>query len=193
MSVVGGTRDDAAGEAFDKAARMLGLGYPGGAALGRLAETGDDTRYPFPRAVVRDAPFDMSFSGVKTALINLIHNAKQLYGDDWTEEIYIPSVAASFQRAVVEVLTDRICGAADALRYDTVVLAGGVAANRALCAALRERLGESIHIPPVSLCGDNAAMIGSQAYYEAQNGAFASLSQNAFATFPPDNKVLCSK
>lgn len=188
MNVVGGTRDDAAGEAFDKAARVLGLGYPGGAALGRLAEAGDSGRYAFPRAVVKDAPFDMSFSGVKTALINLIHNAKQLYGDDWAAEIDLPSVAASFQRAVVEVLTDRICGAADALGFESVVLAGGVAANRTLCAALREKLGDKIHIPPVNLCGDNAAMIGSQAYYEAQNGAYAPLSQNAFATFPPDTQ-----
>ncbi|MDR1669915.1 MAG: tRNA (adenosine(37)-N6)-threonylcarbamoyltransferase complex transferase subunit TsaD [Oscillospiraceae bacterium] len=191
MRTVGGTRDDAAGEAFDKAARVLGLGYPGGAALSRLAETGDARRYPFPQAVVRDAPFDMSFSGVKTALINLIHNAKQLYGDAWAEETDLPSVAASFQRAVVEALTTRICYAAETLGYGTVVLAGGVAANKSLCASLRERLGDKIRIPPVPLCGDNAAMIGSQAFYEAQSGAFAALSQNAFATFPPGGRALC--
>lgn len=185
LRVVGNTRDDAAGEAFDKGARLMGLGYPGGAALSKLAETGDDSRYSFPQATVRDAPFDMSFSGVKTALCNLIHNAKQLYGDDWLEAVHLPSVAASYQKAVVDVLTSRICGAADALAYDTVVLAGGVAANRKLCNALRYRLGNRIHIPPVFLCGDNAAMIGSQAYYEA--GSPAALSQNAFATVQPDN------
>ncbi|MDR1692035.1 MAG: tRNA (adenosine(37)-N6)-threonylcarbamoyltransferase complex transferase subunit TsaD [Oscillospiraceae bacterium] len=185
MEVVGGTRDDAAGEAFDKAARVLGLGYPGGAALSRLAGGGDPNRYPFPRAAVKDSPFDMSFSGVKTALINLIHNAGQLYGDDWKNQTDLPSVAASFQNAVVSVLTDRICAAAEAFRFQNVVLAGGVAANQALRDSLRERLGENIHIPPVYLCGDNAAMIGSQAFYEAGKGGFAPLSQNAYATFPP--------
>ncbi|MDR0293514.1 MAG: tRNA (adenosine(37)-N6)-threonylcarbamoyltransferase complex transferase subunit TsaD [Oscillospiraceae bacterium] len=188
--VAGGTRDDAAGEAFDKAARLLGLGYPGGAALSRLAETGDDTKYAFPRAAIQDAPFDMSFSGVKTALRNLVHNAKQLYGDGWTDALDLPSVAASYQKAVVDVLVSRIVAAADALAYHTVVLAGGVAANRKLCAELRVRLGSRIHIPPVYLCGDNAAMIGSQAYYEALAGVRAPLSQNAYATYGVE-KALC--
>ena len=133
----------------------------------------------------------MSFSGLKTALINLIHNAKQLYGDEWMDQVHLPSVAASYEQAIVDVLTDRICTAADTLGYHDIVFAGGVAANRKLCGMLRERLGDRIHIPPVYLCGDNAAMIGSQAYYEAQTGAFATLSQNAYATFPTSGKALC--
>ena len=190
MRVIGGTRDDAAGEAFDKGARLLGLGYPGGAALSKLAGPGDDAKYRFPRAEIRDAPFDTSFSGVKTVLRNLIHHAKQLYGDDWAEMLDLPSVAASYQRAIVETLADKLCAAAEALRYDTVVLAGGVAANQKLCGELRARLGDRIHIPPVYLCGDNAAMIAAQAYYEFIGGARAPLSQNAYATFGVE-KALC--
>ncbi|MDR0325842.1 MAG: tRNA (adenosine(37)-N6)-threonylcarbamoyltransferase complex transferase subunit TsaD [Oscillospiraceae bacterium] len=183
MRVAGGTRDDAAGEAFDKGARLLGLGYPGGAALSRLAEPGDDAKYRFPVADIEGAPFDTSFSGVKTALRNLVHHAKQLYGDDWAESLDLPSVAASYQKAIISALSGKLCAAADALGYDTVVLAGGVAANRRLCTELRSKLGNRIHIPPVFLCGDNAAMIASQAFYEFLKGARAPLSQNAYATF----------
>jgi N6-L-threonylcarbamoyladenine synthase len=188
--IIGGTRDDAAGEAFDKGARLLGLGYPGGAALSRLAAEGDDTKYRFPVSDIEGAPFDTSFSGVKTALRNIVHHAKQLYGDGYLDSLDLPSLAASYQKAILDPLADKLCAAADALGYDTVVLAGGVAANRVLCARLRERLGNRIHIPPVYLCGDNAAMIGSQAYYEALEGHFGQLSQNAYATFSLE-KELC--
>jgi N6-L-threonylcarbamoyladenine synthase len=188
--IIGGTRDDAAGEAFDKGARLLGLGYPGGAALSRLAVGGDDRKYPFPVADIEGAPFDTSFSGVKTVLRNLVHHARQLYGDDWAESLDMPSLAASYQKAILDALTEKLCAAADALGYDTVVLAGGVAANRVLCARLRERLGNRIHIPPVYLCGDNAAMIASQAYYEVLDGVCAPMSQNAYATFDVE-KALC--
>ncbi|MCL2003279.1 MAG: tRNA (adenosine(37)-N6)-threonylcarbamoyltransferase complex transferase subunit TsaD [Oscillospiraceae bacterium] len=188
--MVGGTRDDAAGEAFDKGARLLGLGYPGGAALSRLAAEGDDTRYKFPVAEMEGAPYDTSFSGVKTVLRNLVHHAKQLYGDDWADGFDLPSLAASYQKAILDALVDKLCAAANALGYDAVVLAGGVAANRVLCARLRERLGNRIHIPPVYLCGDNAAMIAAQAYYESLDGVFAPMSQNAYATFDVE-KALC--
>jgi N6-L-threonylcarbamoyladenine synthase len=187
---IGGTRDDAAGEAFDKGARLLGLGYPGGAALSRLAAEGDETKYKFPVADIEGAPFDTSFSGVKTALRNIVHHAKQLYGDDHLEHLDLPSLAASYQKAILDALTEKLCAAADALKYDAVVLAGGVAANRKLCAKLYEQLGNRIHIPPVYLCGDNAAMIAAQAYYEFIAGARAPLSQNAYATFDVE-KALC--
>ena len=182
--VVGGTRDDAAGEAFDKGARLLGLGYPGGAALSRLAAEGDETRYKFPVSDIEGHPYDTSFSGVKTALRNLVHHAKQLYGEDeWTAHLDLPSVAASYQKAILDALAGKLCAAADGLGAEKVVLAGGVAANRNLCAMLRERLGSRIHIPPVYLCGDNAAMIAAQGYYELQAGGVGALSQNAYATF----------
>jgi N6-L-threonylcarbamoyladenine synthase len=188
--VIGGTRDDAAGEAFDKGARLLGLGYPGGAALSRLAAEGDDTKYKFPVADIEGAPFDTSFSGVKTVLRNIVHHARQVYGDDYLNSLDLPSLAASYQKAILDALVKKLCAAADALKYDTVVLAGGVAANRVLCARLRAELGDRIHIPPVYLCGDNAAMIAAQAYYEASEGHFARLGQNAYATFDPE-RALC--
>jgi N6-L-threonylcarbamoyladenine synthase len=188
--VVGGTRDDAAGEAFDKGARLLGMGYPGGAALSRLAEGGDAQKYKFPIADIDGAPFDTSFSGVKTVLRNIVHHAKQLYAEDWADSLDLASLAASYQKAIVDALTVKLCAAADALGYKKTVLAGGVAANKALCARLRGRLGEQLHIPPVYLCGDNAAMIASQAYYEALAGNFSPLSQNAYATFSVE-KALC--
>jgi N6-L-threonylcarbamoyladenine synthase len=188
--IVGGTRDDAAGEAFDKGARLLGLGYPGGAALSRLAENGDENRYPFPVASIEGFPFDCSFSGVKTALRNIVHHAKQVYGGEWAGSLDLPSLAASYQKAVVGALADKFRAAADALGYETAVLAGGVAANRKLTQRLRGMFGNRIHIPPVYLCGDNAAMIAAQAYYEARAGAKAPLSQNAYATWDAE-KALC--
>jgi len=181
--VVGGTRDDAAGEAFDKGARLLGLPYPGGAELSRLAEGGDETKYKFPVSEIEGSPYDTSFSGVKTALRNLVHHAKQLYGEDWQDSLDLPSVAASYQAAIIRPLTDKLCAAADGLGYEKVVLAGGVAANRKLCEKLRERLGNRIHIPPVLLCGDNAAMVAAQGYYEYKAGYEAPLCLNAYATF----------
>ncbi|MCL1807474.1 MAG: tRNA (adenosine(37)-N6)-threonylcarbamoyltransferase complex transferase subunit TsaD [Oscillospiraceae bacterium] len=194
--IVGGTRDDAAGEAFDKGARLLGLGYPGGAALSRLAEGGDEQRYPFPVADIEGAPFDTSFSGVKTVLRNLIHHAKQQRdaasngGCGRETGLDLSSLAASYQKAIIDALVTKLCAAAEALKYETIVLAGGVAANKKLCAGLRSQLGDRIHIPPVYLCGDNAAMIAAQGYYEFQAGARAPLSQNAYATFDA-GKPLC--
>ena len=177
LSVLGSTRDDAAGECFDKIARVLGLGYPGGKELDRLAQGGDDTAYPLPRAHVTDAPLDMSFSGLKTAVINLIHNAEQK-----GETLDLPGLAASFAAAVSDTLVSRTMLALEQLGYDTLVAAGGVAANSRIRTDLeRAAAGKRLFLPPLSLCGDNAAMIGAQAWYEYRAGRRADLSLNARA------------
>lgn len=178
--VLGRTRDDAAGEAFDKAARALGYPYPGGAAIGRAAKEGDPAAIRFPRPVVDGAPYDFSFSGLKTAVLNYIHNAEQR-GESYRRE----DVAASFQAAVVDMLAHNFLAAAVDTGSRTLVLAGGVVANEALRARITrdcDRQGFSLYMPPLPLCGDNAAMIGAQAYYEIQAGHTADASLNAFAT-----------
>ncbi|MBR3293064.1 MAG: tRNA (adenosine(37)-N6)-threonylcarbamoyltransferase complex transferase subunit TsaD [Oscillospiraceae bacterium] len=180
MQIIGATRDDAAGECFDKTARVLGLPYPGGKAVDELSRGGDDQRYAFPVAHVDGNPFDMSFSGLKTAVINLVHNAEQK-----GEALDRAGLAASFTRAVSESLVPRTVQAARKLGRDTVVAAGGVAANsriRADLQAAAEAHGLRLFIPPLSLCGDNAAMIGAQAYYEYQSGIRAGSELNAYAT-----------
>ncbi|MBQ1403199.1 MAG: tRNA (adenosine(37)-N6)-threonylcarbamoyltransferase complex transferase subunit TsaD, partial [Oscillospiraceae bacterium] len=164
MRILGHTRDDAAGECFDKTARVLGLPYPGGKPIDQLAQGGDDKKYVFPQAHIEDNPYDMSFSGLKTAVINLVHHAEQT-----GEEIDRSALAASFTRAVSESLVPRAMKAADELGYKKLVIAGGVAANsvirRDFTEAARQR-GLELFIPPLRLCGDNAAMIGAQGYYE---------------------------
>ena len=179
VHILGGTRDDAAGECFDKTARVLGLGYPGGKPIDDLAQTGDDTRYPLPVGHVDDNPYDMSFSGLKTAVINLAHTAEQK-----GEELDRASLAASFCRAVSESLVPRTMEAVRTLGYGKLAVAGGVAANSRIrrdfetaCA----RDGVQLYVPPLRLCGDNAAMIGSQAYYEYLAGARAGTDLNAWA------------
>ena len=165
FTVVGRTRDDAAGEAFDKAARVMGLRYPGGPAIDRAAREGTP-RYPLPRPHIEGAPYDFSFSGLKTAVINLWHNAEQK-----GETLSVPDLAASFQQAAVGMLVDHTMRAAAELGADKLVLAGGVAANSLLRETLQARcdaLGCALYLPPLSLCSDNAAMIGAQGYYEAQ-------------------------
>ena len=180
MEVLGGTRDDAAGECFDKVARVLGIGYPGGGPMDRLARGGDDGRYELPRAHVAGHDLDMSFSGLKTASLNLIHNAQQK-----GEELNLPDFAASFGRAVSESLVPRVMAAARMRGYGRVAVAGGVAANsriRAdLTAACRES-GDRLFLPELKYCGDNAAMIGCQGYYEWKAGHTAGLELNAYAT-----------
>ena len=180
MSILGGTRDDAAGECFDKVARVLGIGYPGGGPMDRLSEGGDDTRYELPRAHVAGADLDMSFSGLKTACLNLIHNTEQK-----GEELDLPSFAASFGRAVSETLVPRTMEAARLKGYGRVAVAGGVAANRRiradLQAACRES-GDRLFLPELRYCGDNAAMIGCQGYYEFLAGHTAGTDLNAYAT-----------
>lgn len=180
MKIIGATRDDAAGECFDKTARVLGLPYPGGKPIQQLAERGNTDRYIFPNAQVTGNPYDMSFSGLKTAVINLVHNAEQK-----GEEICREDLAASFTKAVSNSLVPRTIAAAKELGYKTVVVAGGVAANSMIRADFKtacEKNNLDLFIPPLKLCGDNGAMVGAQAYYEYLAGNLASSDLNAYAT-----------
>lgn len=181
MRVIGRTRDDAAGEAFDKAARAMGIPYPGGVELDKIAESGDDSAFVMPHPHVDGSPYDFSFSGLKTAVINLIHN-KQQKG----EEIPVADVCASYRKAVVGCLTDNFLKAADDLGYKTLVIAGGVSANSLLRREL-SRLCKGkydLYMPEKSLCGDNGAMVGAQGYYEYLAGNIAESDLNAIATLP---------
>ena len=165
MSIVGATRDDAAGECFDKTARVLGLGYPGGKPVDELSRGGDDTKYVLPISHIDGSPYDMSFSGLKTAVINLVHNAQQK-----GEELDKPSLCASFSKAVSDSLVPRTIAAARELGYDKLVVAGGVAANSRIRSDFEKAARENslqLFVPPLRLCGDNGAMVGAQAYYEA--------------------------
>lgn len=178
--VIGRTRDDAAGEVYDKAARALGFPYPGGRYIDAAAAQGDPTAVRLPHPSVDGSRYDLSFSGLKTAVLNLCHQYRQK-----GEEPPVNDIAACFQQTVCEMLTDRLFAAAKELRRDTVVLAGGVAANsllRRTTEALAAQKGLACCLPPVSLCGDNAVMIGSQAYYEAKAGFFAKTDLNAVAS-----------
>ena len=180
MKIIGRTRDDAAGECFDKSARVMGLGYPGGKPIDDLAKTGDDRRYDLPRPSVGENPYDMSFSGIKTAVVNIAHHCEQT-----GEELDKPGLAASLCRAVSESLVSRTMDAAAALGYKKIAVAGGVAANsriRADFTAACEKAGRELFIPPMNLCGDNGAMIGAQGYYEYLAGNFAGSDLNAYAT-----------
>lgn len=180
MEVLGATRDDAAGECFDKVARVLGLGYPGGGPLDRLSQGGDDKAYEFPRAHVHDHEMDLSFSGLKTAVINLAHNAVQK-----EEELNLADLAASFSAAVSDSLVPRAMTALEQRGYHILAVAGGVAANSRIRADLERECGKrgvKLYLPPLSLCGDNAAMIGCQGYYEYLAGRRASMDLNAYAT-----------
>ncbi len=180
FEILGGTRDDAAGEAFDKVARVLDAGYPGGPKIDKMAQDGDPHGYKLPVSYVKDAPMDFSFSGLKTAVINLAHNAEQK-----GEAIHEANLAASFCQAVVDTLVPRLAHAIEQTGVKHIVCAGGVAANSWLRRALTEMAKQkkvSLYLPPLSLCGDNAAMIGAQAYYEYQVGHLGTTAQNAFAT-----------
>ena len=190
MEILGGTRDDAAGEAFDKVARVLGVGYPGGPKIDKLAQGGDAHAYPLPRSHVDGAPLDFSFSGLKTAVINLAHNAEQK-----GETIRVNDLAASFSAAVRDTLVPRLALAAGQTGVGALVAAGGVAATSRLRAdleAMAARLGAPLYMPPLSLCGDNAAMIGAQAYYEFLAGNVGTIWQNALATAEISEKI-CQK
>lgn len=182
MEVVGASRDDAAGEAFDKIGRVLGLPYPGGAALDRLSHEGDPARYPLPPAVIRENPYDFSFSGLKTAAVNLIHNAQQK-----GQEISHADLAAAVSHTVAHSVVPRVVAAARDRGRKRVCAAGGVAANstlRALLEAECRRAGLELYLPPLRLCGDNGSMIACQAYYELLAGNTADCAQNCFATMP---------
>ncbi len=183
FSVVGKTRDDAAGESFDKVARVIGLGYPGGPKIEKAAAGGDPNAIRFPRTHFSDNEFDFSFSGIKTAVINYVHNAEQT-----GKEINVPDIAASFSAAVTEVLSENAVKAAE--RFNgKLVLAGGVAAN----GTLRKRLtkdcadkGIALYMPELRYCGDNAAMIAAQGYFEFLAGHTADETLNAYANMPID-------
>ena len=180
MEILGTTLDDAAGECFDKVARVLDMPYPGGAALDKKAQSGDDTRYVLPRSRPGENPYNMSFSGLKTAALNLIHHTGQV-----GEEIDVASLCASFSAAVSDTLVPRVVMAIESTGLKKIAVAGGVAANsrirRDMTQAV-EKLGGTLYMPPLSLCGDNAAMIGAQAYYEYLAGHTADMTLNAYAT-----------
>lgn len=184
MRIIGRTRDDAAGEAFDKAARTMGIPYPGGIMLDKIADSGDDTAFSLPRPKVDDAPYDFSFSGLKTAVINIIHNLEQK-----GQEVPKEDVCASFRKAVVNCLVTNFIKAAKDLEVTTLVTAGGVSANSLLRRELERECKEhnfELYMPDLSLCGDNAAMVGAQGYYEYISGNIACLDLNAVATLPID-------
>ena len=180
MNILGTTLDDAAGECFDKVARVLGMPYPGGAALDKAATLGDETKYNLPRSKPGENPYNMSFSGLKTAALNLIHHAEQV-----GEELDIPSLCAAFSAAVSDTLVPRVAMAIQETGLKKIAVAGGVAANsriRADILSAAEKLGAQVYMPPLSLCGDNGAMIGAQAYYEYLAGNTADMGLNAYAT-----------
>ena len=182
--IIGRTRDDAAGEAFDKAARAMGFPYPGGVVLDQAARQGDPSVHKLPRPKVEGSPYDFSFSGLKTAVVNLLHNASQK-----GETVEINNLAASFQQAVVEILSSRFLAAAEQFGYKKLVIAGGVSANSGLRKKMEDeckRRGYALYQPPLSLCGDNAAMIGAQGYYEFLAGHTAGLDLNGVASLPID-------
>ena len=180
MNIMGTTLDDAAGECFDKVGRVLGMPYPGGAALDKAAQQGDEKKYNLPVSKPGETPYNMSFSGLKTATLNLIHHADQV-----GEELDIPSLCAAFTAAVSETLVPRVVRALQETGYKKVAVAGGVAANSRIrhdILEAAEKLGVEVYMPPLKLCGDNGAMIGSQAYYEYLAGNVADMSLNAYAT-----------
>ncbi len=184
FEVIGRTRDDAAGECFDKTARALGLPYPGGVKLDALAEEGDPKAYNLPWPKVEGHPLDFSFSGLKTAVVNIVHNASQK-----GEEINAPDLAAAVRERVCDIAIHNTMLGAEQTGCKKIVLAGGVSANRELRRRMAEeceKRGLELYIPELRFCGDNAAMVGIQAYYELQNGNISDVSLNATATLPID-------
>jgi len=180
MRILGSTLDDAAGECFDKVARVLGMPYPGGAALDRAAKQGNWEKYTLPRSRPGENPYNMSFSGLKTAALNLIHHAQQV-----GQTLDIPSLCAAFSAAVSDTLVPRAVMALEQTGCRKIAVAGGVAANSRIRADMLDaakKLGAQVYMPPLSLCGDNGAMIGAQAYYEYLAGNVADMRLNAYAT-----------
>lgn len=180
---IGKTMDDAAGECLDKAARCMGLSYPGGVNIDKIATEADTKKYPLPYPKTENK-FDFSFSGLKTAIVNITHNAAQK-----NEEIDVPVLAATVRQKVCDILIDKTMSAVREENAKTVVIAGGVSAN----SELRERMlkkcreeGIKLYFPELKYCGDNAAMVGVQAFYEYESGNIASLDLNAAATLPID-------
>ena len=184
MTILGATRDDAAGECFDKAARVLGLPYPGGKPMDELAQQSTGGVYTLPQAHVDGAPLDMSFSGLKTAVVNLVHNAEQK-----GEALDRAALAHDFTAAVSEALVSRTALALEQTGHTKLVAAGGVAANSMLRAALEKLCAEKgvqLYLPPLKWCGDNGVMIGAQGYYEYLAGNRGDMSLNGLATMDLD-------
>ncbi|MBQ0136127.1 MAG: tRNA (adenosine(37)-N6)-threonylcarbamoyltransferase complex transferase subunit TsaD [Oscillospiraceae bacterium] len=181
-NIIGCTRDDAAGECMDKSARTLGLPYPGGLNLDRVAANGDPTSYKMPHPRIEGAPYDFSFSGLKTFVINTVHNCEQK-----GESVSVEDMGASVIAAVVRSLVENTERAALEFKYDKIVLAGGVSANSVLRREMKkccDAHGIELFMPDLKLCGDNAAMVGAQGYYEFISGSRAGLDLNARATMP---------
>ncbi len=182
FNILGGTRDDAAGECFDKAARCLGLEYPGGVTLDKIATVADTKKYPLPYPKVSTGEFDFSFSGLKTAVMNLVNNSAQK-----GEEIDVPVLCATVRQRVCDMLINNTLSAAEKFGYKTIAVAGGVSANSELRSRLTsecEKRGLKLYYPELKYCGDNAAMVGVQGYYEFESGNTADASLNALATLP---------
>lgn len=178
--IIGRTRDDAAGECFDKTARALGLPYPGGVHLDKIAENGDNTAYKLPKPKIEGNPLDFSFSGLKTAVLNTINNSNQK-----GIEINTADMCASIRKTVTDILIDKLSVAFETVKPQKLVLAGGVSANseiRKRVSAFCKNNNVEFYSPELSLCGDNAAMVGAQAYYEYQAGNVAESDLNAYAT-----------
>ena len=178
---IGRTTDDAAGECFDKTARALGLSYPGGVNLDKIATEADTQKYPLPTPHTENE-FDFSFSGLKTAVINLVHNKNQK-----NEEIDVPVLAATIRQKVCDILIKKTLSAVESRGYKTLVMAGGVSANSELRARMKkecEKRGIALYYPPLKYCGDNAAMVGVQGYYEYKSGNIGDATLNATATLP---------
>lgn len=182
FEVLGGTRDDAAGEAFDKVARVLGLGYPGGPLIDQIAKEGNPQAVPFKRVFLEKGSYDFSFSGIKTGVLNYLNSEKQA-----GREVVVADVAASFQQAVLDVIVTKAITAALEMKKDKLVLAGGVAANSKLREMLQEQCdknGIALYCPSPILCTDNAAMIGCAAYYKYKAGYVSDLTLDAYPNLP---------
>lgn len=178
---IGRTTDDAAGECFDKTARALGLSYPGGVNLDKIATTADTQKYPLPTPHTENE-FDFSFSGLKTAVVNLVHNKNQK-----GEEIDVPVLAATIRQKVCDILIQKTITAVESKGYKTLVMAGGVSANSELRSRMQQecdKRGITLYYPPLKYCGDNAAMVGVQGFYEYESGNTSDATLNATATLP---------
>ena len=187
FEVIGKTCDDAAGEALDKAGRTLGLEYPGGISIDKISKNADENAYKFTRPKVHGSKYDFSFSGLKTAVINTVHNAKQK-----GQDINVADLAASFQKSVVDYLCDNLEKAAKDFGYSKICLAGGVSANSKLRAEIEKMCKKNnyeLYLPELKYCGDNAVMTASQGYYEYKDNNIANYELNAYATMPIDRPI----